>query len=97
MKVALTLVLLGTTRIVLGNLQSVIPIDIREFNNYVGFLSTGYGLIKLICSKATLPKEPEEYMLTDAKRFRREGFIELSLGLSSLAINNSELLKQIFK
>ena len=95
MKLALTVILLSTTRLVLNNLQGATPFDSREFNNYIGLFSSGYGLLKLVCSKAQLPKEPEEYMLTDAKRFRREGLVELGLGLSSLAINNIELLKQI--
>lgn len=95
MKLALTVILLSTARLALNNIQGATPIDTREFNSYIGLFSSGYGLLKLICSKAPLPKEPEEYMLTDAIRFRREGLIELGLGLSSLAINNIELLKQI--
>ena len=97
MKVALGSIVISATRIILKNHSIDLPVNIEEFTNYVvGFFGT-YGFIKFCAGFAPLPKEPEGYMLTDAIRFRKEGFAETLLSLSSLVINNKDNIINLFK
>ena len=95
MKAGLAAIVIGATRTFFVRTDNTIPINLNEGVNYLGGFSTVYGLIKIASGFAPLPKEPEEYMLTDAKRFRKEGITEFLLGLTSLVINNKELIAKI--
>lgn len=97
MKVALGSIVISATRIILKNNSIDLPVNLEVLTNYVGGIFFAYGFIKFFSGFATLPKEPEPYMLSDALRFRREGFAETLLSLSSLVINNKDFISSLIK
>jgi len=97
MKAGLAAVVIGTTSLLLENKINTLPFDLKEATNYIGGIALVWGALKFQAGFATLPKEPEEYMLTDAKRFRREGITEILLSLSSLVINNKDNIINLLK
>lgn len=97
MKAGLAAIVIGATKTFFERKDNSFPINLNEGVNYLGGFSTVYGLIKIASGFAPLPKEPEEYMLTDAIRFRKEGIAELLLGLTSLVINNKDFISSLIK
>jgi len=96
-KVTLATIFLGATKVVLKNTGTDLPMVSEDLINHIGVAFGVWGIIKFCCAYAPLPKEPEEYMLTDAKRFKREGITEILLSLSSLVINNKDIMLNLFK
>lgn len=89
MKFAILSVFLSTTSYTLRRYSIQLPFEINSFEvaNTIGFLSICSGGVKLLAGFATLPKEPEQYMLDDAKRFKIHGSRETLVSAISLLIN----------